>query len=308
MSSTTAMWHVPYKRAAQACFAASLALHLAAPAQRLAPEALMFAVRVLRCAMPNEAAVAGSASARNPAPEPDPAAPPAPQWLLPAGGWSRADLGLRHRVLPLEVGAALGTAPGDAYFGSDAFRASALAAAMALPARAAQVFGKAAALPELLAPAARALRALGAAGLPQVGCVPKLRLHLGLGLDYRTLKTRFKLVVCQSSQLQQRKGPECCQVLSASWHRVLQRAEHTLSGRHSMRLRTSCIEPRKTMGCCPSCCTSPMNRTCVPCRPLRRSGAMRWRRWRQPPPPPLPRGARCSGAARPARRWPACRR
>lgn len=169
-------------------FAASLALHLAAPAQRLAPEALTFAVRVLRCAAPNEPAMASPASARIPAPGPDPAAPPAPKWLLPAGGWGRADLGLGRGVAPLEVGAAVGTAPGDAYFGSDAFRASALAAAMALPARAAQVFGRAAALPELLAPAAKALRALGAAGLPQVSRVAEL-------------------VVCKSSQLQHRTGP-----------------------------------------------------------------------------------------------------
>lgn len=159
-------------------FAASLALHLAAPAQRLAPEALTYAVRVLRCATPDAPAAAGPASARNPAPDPHPAAPPAPKWLLPAGGWGRANLGSGCGVMPLEVGAALGAAPGDAYFGSDAFCASALAAAMALPVRAAQVFGKAAALPELLAPAARALRALGAAGLPQVSSVPELRFRL----------------------------------------------------------------------------------------------------------------------------------
>ena len=163
-------------------FAASLALHLAAPAQRLAPEALTFAVRALRCATPDQAA--RPASARNPAPERDPAAP---KWLLPAGGWGCADLGSGRGVPPLEVGAALATAPGDAYFGSDAFRASALAAAMALLVRAAQVFGKAAALPELLAPAARALRALGAAGLPQVSRMPGLRVRLGLYRGYRTL-------------------------------------------------------------------------------------------------------------------------
>ena len=152
-------------------FAASLSLHIAAPAQRLAPEALAFAVRALRCAMPDPNP--------NAAPEPDPAgAPPAPKWLLPAGGWARADLGPQGGVSPLEVGTALGGTPDDAYFGSDGFRASALAAAMALPVRAAQVFGRAAALPELLAPAAKALRALGAAGLPQVG--PGIELDVAL--------------------------------------------------------------------------------------------------------------------------------
>ena len=141
-------------------------LHLAAPARRLAPEALTFAVRLLHCAAPGAPAPPAGGAV-----EPDPAGPPSDRkWLLPEGGWQRAGQGAGAAVAPLDVRVTLGGAPGgaeNAYFGSDAFRASALAAALGLSRRAAEVFGGAPALPELLAPAAAALRALGGAGLPQ---------------------------------------------------------------------------------------------------------------------------------------------
>lgn len=158
---------------------ASLALHLAAPAKRLVPEALVFAVRVLRCATPDapggpsdgvRVRVPAAAAAAGPdGPAPDMAGmPPAPKWLLPEGGWACAASGAAG-VAPLEPARALASGPDDAeYFASHGFRASALAAAMALTRRAADVFAAAAALPELLAPACAALRALGAAGLPHV--------------------------------------------------------------------------------------------------------------------------------------------
>lgn len=168
-------------RIAAGLFLASLALHLAAPAKRLVPEAVVFAVRVLRCATPpapggpsdgvrvRVPAAAAAAAAAPDVPAPDLAGmPPAPKWLLPEGGWACAASGAAG-VASLEPARALASGPDDAdYFASDGFRASALAAAMALTRRAADVFAAAAALPELLAPACAALRALGAAGLPQV--------------------------------------------------------------------------------------------------------------------------------------------
>ncbi len=173
-------------------------LHLAAPARRLAPEALTFAVRLLRCAAPGAPAppaggAGGAAPANAPASaaaEPDPAGPPPEhKWLLPEGGWRRAGQGAGAAVPPLDVRIALGGGPdsAEAYFGSDGFRASALAAALGLARRAGEVFGGAPALPELLAPACAALCALGGAGLPQARARARAAWSEGLPLRPRPL-------------------------------------------------------------------------------------------------------------------------
>lgn len=156
------------RHACAGLFLASLALHMAAPASRFAPEPLSFAVRLLRSAAQQGGAQQqqGDASASH--------MPPG-TWLQ-LGAKQGAKPGL---VQPLRLTKALSSEPNDAYFGSSEFRASALAAAMGLVARAAQVFAGVPFLPEVLAPAQAALEALGAVPLPKV-CLPESRLPLPL--------------------------------------------------------------------------------------------------------------------------------
>jgi hypothetical protein len=121
--------------------------------QRLAPEPLAFAVRLIATA---------AAPSRAPGfPPVSPACYLAPQDPQAARRASGAE--------PLSLERVLCTPAGSAYWRSDGFRLSALAAAVRAVGRAAEVFSAAAALPELLRPALVALRALGSAGwLPPV--------------------------------------------------------------------------------------------------------------------------------------------
>ena len=142
-------------------FLASLALHLAAPARRFCPEPIGFALRLLRSALPPEQARQQQQQQED---------PHAPGTWLHLAGCKNGRAAAAPPVQPLQLTRALGSAPGDAYFGSGGFRASALAAAMGLVARAAELFGGIPSLPEMLAPAQAALEALGssAPGLPEV--------------------------------------------------------------------------------------------------------------------------------------------
>ena len=106
--------------------------------------------------------------------------------LQPDGGAKRAARKVAapvpdEAVPPLRVNEALAGGAGGAYFGSRAFRAAALGAAVGVVARAAEVFGGVPALPEVLAPARAALEALGSeGGLPAVRANPKCHGHAAL--------------------------------------------------------------------------------------------------------------------------------
>jgi hypothetical protein len=157
-------------------FLASLALHMAAPAKRFAPEPLAFAVRLLRSAMPQPGAPQPQQQQQQQPQRGDPSAPHmGPGTWLQLGG-SKGDKSFP--VPPLRLTQALGSDPADAYFGSAGFRAAALAAAFGLVGRAAQVFAGVPSLPEVLAPAQAALEALGSVpGLPKARpCLNRLPL------------------------------------------------------------------------------------------------------------------------------------
>lgn len=122
---------------------------MAAPAQRLVPEALTFASTLLATA----------------APPPATAATHAQQWLLPSGGW----LLLSTPTPALILAQVLQSPSDDATFAPDSFRASLLQAAVGVVARAADVFAQLASFPELFASAAGTLTVLrDTKGLPEV--------------------------------------------------------------------------------------------------------------------------------------------
>ena len=127
----------------------SLALHMAAPAQRLIPEALTFASTLLATAAPTPATAAAQGQ----------------QWLLPAGGWS----GLASTTPALSLAQVLHSSSEDATLVADSFRGSLLQAALAVVHRAADVFAQLASFPELFASAVGTLSALRhTKGLPEV--------------------------------------------------------------------------------------------------------------------------------------------
>ena len=139
--------------ACYACFAglllSSLALHMAAPAQRLVPEALTFASTLLATAVPPPATAVAQSQ----------------QWLLPAGGWSVLSTPT-PALSPTQV---LQSPSEDTTLGADSFRGSLLQAALSVVDRAADVFAKLASFPELFASAVGTLSVLRhTKGLPEV--------------------------------------------------------------------------------------------------------------------------------------------
>jgi nucleolar protein 14 len=128
-------------------YLASLAMHLHSQARRFVSEPLAFAAAALRLALP---ARPGDAEA-------------GPRWLCVAGGGPAEALpAAEGDIEPLAVLRVLGEED-DAYFSSPAFKTAAAAAAARLVRRAAHVYADVDALPEILAPAQEALRAIVAA-------------------------------------------------------------------------------------------------------------------------------------------------
>ena len=131
---------------------------MAAPGQRYVPEPLNFAVMVL-----------GSVSTSSQAPLAHNSNPPfttATDWLKLNGAEQAADTASEG---PLSMYEVLAREPGDSYFGTRGFQCSAITAAVEVVGRAADLCADLAALPEILAPAQRALAHLtGLNELPQV--------------------------------------------------------------------------------------------------------------------------------------------
>lgn len=143
---------------------------MAAPAGRYVPEPLNFAVQLLQSAAP-----AGAAGSEQPPAQPFfLASDPSVRWLALDGGGSETKGATGSddaaaEVPPLELSTALSRPAEDEYFAGREFKAAALAAAIGVVQRAAEVFAGAAALPEVLAPAQAALESLGRSkGLPKV--------------------------------------------------------------------------------------------------------------------------------------------
>ncbi|PRW57304.1 Nucleolar 14 [Chlorella sorokiniana] len=140
-------------------FLASLAVHLHSQAQRFVPEPLTFATQLLQSVLPEGAAPP-------PAPSHQRAlAPEQPRWLaVSAADEGAANLPASEEdILPLPLAQVLGGSGSDAFWRSAAFKTSAAAAAVRLVLRQAELLGGNAALPEILAPALEALRAIVAA-------------------------------------------------------------------------------------------------------------------------------------------------
>lgn len=140
-------------------FLASLAVHLHSQAQRFVPEPLAFATQLLQSVLPE-------GSTPQPAPSHQRSlAPGQPRWLaVSASDEGAADLpSTEEGIAPLELAQVLGGSAEDAYWRSAAFKTSAAAAAVRLVLRQAELLGGNAALPEILAPALEALRAIVAA-------------------------------------------------------------------------------------------------------------------------------------------------
>lgn len=122
---------------------------MAAPAQRLVPEALTFASTLLATVFPTPATAVAKSQ----------------QWLLPAGRWSV----LTTPTPPLSLAQVLQSPSEDAALGADTFKGSLLQAALGVVRRAADVFAQLASFPELFASAISTLNVLcHTKGLPQV--------------------------------------------------------------------------------------------------------------------------------------------
>ena len=129
-------------------FLSSLGLHMAATTQRVMPEPLIFATQLLYSALDRP---------QGPAP---PRTIDFSLKLVPQGGWHAA-IGA---VELLKLGSTSAPGTDDAVV-----KASCLKAAIGLIRRAAELFGEAESLPELLTPALHLLQELGSAhGMPQV--------------------------------------------------------------------------------------------------------------------------------------------
>lgn len=127
----------------------SLALQMAASAQRLIPEALTFASTLLATALPTPATAVAQAQ----------------QWLLPVDSWA----GLSTPVPALSLVQVLQSPSDHAAFAADSFSGSLLQAALGVVDRAADVFAQLPSFPELFASAASTLGVLRhTKGLPQV--------------------------------------------------------------------------------------------------------------------------------------------
>ena len=118
----------------------SLALHMAAPGQRLVPEPLTFASTLLASALPPPAT----------------AVDPAQRWLSPASSWSSSS----EPTAPLSMTHVLQSSAADALFQADSFKVSLLQAALGVVSRAAEVFAGLGSIPELFAPALKTLTEL----------------------------------------------------------------------------------------------------------------------------------------------------
>ena len=155
---------------------------MAAPGRRYVPEPLNFAVRVLESV---------SASSQGPlAHSSNPPFTTAADWLKLGGTEQAADSASEGLLSMYEV---LAREPGDAYFGTRGFQCSAITAAVEVVGRAADLCADLAALPEILAPAQRALAHLtGLNKLPEVN-----------------------VTISSSSD-----GPLLCQVTTASSHKL----------------------------------------------------------------------------------------
>ncbi len=137
--------------AAAGLLLSSLALHMAAPAQRLVPEPLTFASSLLSTALPLPATAVDQTR----------------RWLLPTGGWAS----LSGPTPPLSLTEVLESSSDNVMFQADVFGISLLQAAIGVVSRACEVFAHLPSFPELFAPALEALTALNdLQGLPQVTC------------------------------------------------------------------------------------------------------------------------------------------
>ena len=133
-------------------YLSSLALHIAAPAQRYVPEPLNFAVRVLESVR---------SSKQDPlVHNPNPPFTSATEWLHLTSSAQHATSGA-DEARPLKSSEVLPLAPEDAYFSSRSFQYSAIRAAVELVSTAAELYGDLAALPEAFAPAQHALTHVG---------------------------------------------------------------------------------------------------------------------------------------------------
>lgn len=140
-------------------YLSSLAIHMAGPAQRFAPEPLNFAVRILESVCSDKQ----GPLLHNPNPP-----------FTSAAEWLNLDRTAQHatsereRMQPLKLSEVLTVPPEDAYFGSRAFQCSIISAAVELASKAAELYADLAALPEALAPAQQALTHIaGLMTLPQ---------------------------------------------------------------------------------------------------------------------------------------------
>ena len=132
---------------------------MAAPAQRLVPEALTFASALLATAIPPPATTVE----------------PSQQWARLSGSWSS----LPASTPALSLVQVLQSPSDDSFFATDAFKASLLLATLGVVSRAADVFAKLPSLPELFAPALATLKVLSSTkGLPQVSIGPHLRANV----------------------------------------------------------------------------------------------------------------------------------
>lgn len=147
-----------------ACFAglllSSLALHMAAPAQRFVPEALTFASTLLATAAPLPATAVAQAQ----------------HWLVPGDDWSS----LSAPTPALNLVQVLQSPPDDAAFAADSFRGSLLQAALGVVDRAADVFARLPSFSELFASASGTLSVLrNRKGMPEVGQNPSVGVAQG---------------------------------------------------------------------------------------------------------------------------------
>ena len=134
-------------------------MHLHSQAQRFVPEPLAFATQLLQSVLPEGGT-----------PPPAPShqrslAPGQPRWLaVSASDEGAADLpATEEAIAGLPLAQVLSGSGSNAYWGSAAFKTSAAAAAVRLVLRQTELLGGNAALPEILAPALEALRAIVAA-------------------------------------------------------------------------------------------------------------------------------------------------
>lgn len=161
--ATSALTLCPLARprdVATGLFLASLVVHMHAEAKRFAPEPLNFAVELLHSAVPGRLTEDGD---------------PAPQWLSLGAEQQKGLAKTVASIEPLSIDGVLGADDSDAYFSSAEFKSAAAVAAIRLVGRMAEVLSDIDALPEVMAPAQEALKAVASmAHAPQAnGKTPK---------------------------------------------------------------------------------------------------------------------------------------